>query len=55
MQVVGPAACTASNDLDQLAPRWLRASVLVTGATTDEARTFASAVGADRCAFGSKQ
>jgi 1-deoxy-D-xylulose-5-phosphate reductoisomerase len=53
LQVVGLAARSASVELADLARRWPEASVVVTGATGDERRRFASEVGAERCAFGS--
>ena len=53
LDVVGLAARSASDDLAELARQWPGATVVVTGATSDEQRSFASRVGADRCAFGS--
>jgi len=53
LEVVGLAARSASDDLADLAGRWPDASVVVTGATSDERHRFASVVGAERCAFGS--
>ncbi len=54
LHVVGLAARSASDELAGVARRWPEASVVVTGATSDEQRRFAAAVGAERCAFGSE-
>lgn len=52
LEVVGLAARSASDDLVDIARRWPEATVVVTGATSDEQRSFANRVGGDRCGFG---
>ena len=53
LDVVGLAARSASDELVELARQWPQATVVVTGATSDEQISFATRVGVDRCAFGS--
>ncbi len=53
MAVLGLAARRPSAELARLAGEWPEAAIVVTGATGDEARAFASDVGPDRVHFGS--
>jgi 1-deoxy-D-xylulose-5-phosphate reductoisomerase len=53
MNVLGLAARRPSPELVRLAIQWPEATVVVTGANGDEARTFASDVGPARVHFGS--
>ncbi len=52
MDVLGLGARRPSEELARLAGQWPSATIVVTGATRDEARAFASDVGSSRVEFG---